>query len=70
MTGTCENCGDDVTHKNAAGHYRDTCADCLDEIAAERDRPADHDCAECGDPAVGRPDGTWLCGGCWTGIEA
>ena len=29
----CTDCGAAVTNKNAAGHYRDRCADCLAEAA-------------------------------------
>ena len=29
----CTDCGAAVDSKNAAGHYRDRCTDCLDEAA-------------------------------------
>jgi len=30
MTGDCEDCGDPVERKNAAGHYRDKCWSCIE----------------------------------------
>ena len=33
---TCD-CGGEITAKNAAGHYRDRCQDCIAAIAAEAD---------------------------------
>jgi hypothetical protein len=33
----CHECGAEVKHKNAAGHYREKCADCI-RTAAERKR--------------------------------
>jgi predicted RNA-binding Zn-ribbon protein involved in translation (DUF1610 family) len=65
MTATCDTCDGTVTAKNAAGHFRDTCPDCCQAVADARTPASAHDCADCGDPAVGRPDGTWLCAGCW-----
>jgi len=29
----CERCGGEVDNKNAAGHYRDKCWDCIEEVA-------------------------------------
>lgn len=51
---TCDECGDDVDAKNAAGHYRDKCLDCIETIAADipshRDQCDDPDCLICSTP--------------------
>lgn len=43
MTATCDECGDPLgdADKNAAGHFRDRCAGCIDAAAAGRDRHVD-----------------------------
>jgi len=33
---TCESCGATVEAKNAAGHYRDKCPECIQAVADER----------------------------------
>jgi hypothetical protein len=47
----CERCGDDVAAKNAAGHYRDHCVECLQAIAEartpHREACDDPDCVVC-----------------------
>jgi hypothetical protein len=62
MTGTCEECGGDVENKNSAGHYRDKCESCIEEIAAGIDTerpPCERDCPN---TAIGPNDaGEWLC---------
>jgi len=51
---TCERCGEDVGAKNAAGHYRDKCAGCIQEIAdaipSHREQCDDPDCLICSTP--------------------
>jgi hypothetical protein len=46
---TCE-CGCEIKRKNAAGHYRDSCWQCIKQ-AADRERHVDvcqrNDCAVC-----------------------
>jgi len=34
----CERCGDEVQTKNSAGHYRDHCEECIQELSAGVDR--------------------------------
>jgi hypothetical protein len=48
---SCDRCGDEVKWKNSAGHYRDHCEDCAEEIAEERTTLRDMD-----DPPRGRAD--------------
>jgi len=47
----CEHCGEGVGWKNAAGHYRDVCEDCVDEVADERRRHTEYceadECSVC-----------------------
>jgi len=38
----CEHCGEVVGWKNAAGHYRDVCEDCAEEVAGDRRRHTEH----------------------------
>jgi endogenous inhibitor of DNA gyrase (YacG/DUF329 family) len=33
----CERCGAAVEWKNAAGHYRDVCEECAQQVADERE---------------------------------
>lgn len=51
---TCGRCEGDVSAKNAAGHYRDKCMSCIEEIAAEipshREQCEDDDCLVCTAP--------------------
>lgn len=51
---TCERCGDPVENKNSAGHYRDKCWECIEEVADEeashRETCDDADCLICALP--------------------
>ena len=51
---TCEECGDPVEAKNASGHFRDKCMDCIrgvaDEVPSHRETCDDPDCLICSTP--------------------
>ena len=51
---TCEECGDPVEAKNASGHFRDKCMDCIqdvaDEVPSHRETCDDPDCLFCSTP--------------------
>lgn len=53
MTATCDECGAELgdADKNAAGHFRDRCMDCLEAAAENRPRHVDtceeSDCSVC-----------------------
>lgn len=50
----CEGCDGDVEAKNASGHFRDKCMDCIedvaDEIPSHRETCDDADCLICSTP--------------------
>jgi len=51
---TCEEFGDPVEAKNASGHFRDKCMDCIqdvaDEVPSHRETCDDPDCLICSTP--------------------